>query len=78
MGAQDTTVDGHPLGRMFIYEYQLSGGRIETTAESAETSGSAREQQQFEQQLEEARLQGRREVTKVIDTDLESKPLYRT
>ena len=66
----DTTVNGHPLGRYFTYKYQLSGGRTETTAESAETSGSAQEQRQFEQQLEEARLQGRREVTKVTDTDL--------
>ena len=67
-------MNGHPLGRSFTYKYQLSGGRTEITAESAETSGSAQEQQQFEQQfeqqLEEARLQGRREVIKVIDTDL--------
>ena len=31
VSAEDTTVNGHPQGRMFTYKYQLSGGRTEIT-----------------------------------------------
>jgi len=71
LSVMDTTVNGHPQGRSFTYKYQLSGGRTEVVGDSEATSGSAQEQQQFEQQSEEARLQGRREITKVMDTELD-------
>ena len=77
LSVMDTAVNGHPQGRHFTYKYRLSGGRTEVTDDSEATSGSAQEQQQFQQQLEEARRQGRKEVINAMDTELDGQ-LQRT
>jgi hypothetical protein len=60
----ETTVNGHPLGRMFTYKYQLSGGRTETTGECDAPGASGLSPAQERQQIEEARRQGRKDVIK--------------
>ena len=65
------TVNGQPQDRAFRYKYQLPGGRTELMNEGEWSSGSAQEQQQGAQQVEEARLQGRGEIIGVDDTELD-------
>jgi hypothetical protein len=70
----DTQVNGKPQVRVFTYRYQLADGRNETMNEndlSSAESFSAAEAEQQERQIEEARLSGRRDVTRVVDTDLD-------
>jgi len=60
----DTMVNGHPQGRMFTYKYQLSGGRTEITGECDAPGESDLSPAQEQQQIEEARRQGRKDVIK--------------
>jgi len=65
----DMTVNGHPLGRVFTYTYQLASGRTETAGESYAPGEPAPSPAQEQQQLEEAQRQGRREVIGVRDIE---------
>jgi len=65
----DMWVNGTPQMRVFSYRYQLADGRTETMNEGGPDFEQSLSPAQ-EQQIEEARRQGQRDVTKVIETDL--------
>jgi hypothetical protein len=73
VGVTDTEVNGHSLGRVLRFKYVLSDGRVRLMNEGVSDSGgfaSPAQRQKDQEEIAELRQQGRREITGVIETEV--------
>jgi hypothetical protein len=72
-GVTDTEVNGHSLGRVFQFKYVLADGRTRFMNEGdSESRGNASSAQleKDQEQINQLRQQGQREITTVIETEV--------
>ncbi len=73
LSVTDTAVNGRPGVRAYCFRYVLADGRTETMGEGGHDRApvSPEQMEREHQEIAQLRQEGRRDVRKVIDTDLE-------
>lgn len=74
VGVTDTEVNGKFLSRAFVFKYVLADGRVETMGEAGFDPArltSPAQMERDQQEIADLRKRGEREISCVIDTDLD-------